>query len=352
MLLDVSRHFMTRDFVKRLIDLLALYKMNRFHWHLTDDQGWRLAMDRYPRLTEVGAWRVDSDGSTYGGFYSQDDVREVIAHAQARCVAIVPEIDMPGHSLAALAAYPEFSCTGGPFDVETRWGIFRDVYCVGNDKTFAFLEGILDEVMSLFPDEYIHIGGDECPKKRWRDCPRCKERIQQEDLSNETELQGYFTRRIGQFLSSRGRKVIGWDEILEGGTAPEMIVQSWRGIEGALAAARSGHDAIVSPTSHAYFDYHVAMTDLRKVYSLEPVPEDLDEALYRHILGGECNLWTERIRQEDVDAMLFPRMLAMAECLWSPPARKDFVDFHRRVRAHYARLDALGVAYGKESGHA
>jgi hexosaminidase len=349
MLLDCGRHFMTKDFVKRYIDLLADHKMNRLHWHLTEDQGWRIEIKKYPKLTEVGAWRKYEDGTVYGGFYTQEDIKEVVAYAQSRYVTIVPEIEMPGHSVAALAAYPEYSCTGGPFEVETQWGVHKDVYCAGNDSTFHFLEDILTEVLALFPSEYIHIGGDECPKERWKACAKCQTRIKSERLQNEHELQSYFIKRIEKFLRSKNRRLIGWDEILEGGLAPAATVQSWRGVDGAIAAAKSGHDAIVSPTSHAYFDYDVGTTDLRKVYSFEPIPPELSKKERRHILGGECNMWTERAPQETVDSKVFPRLVAMAECLWSFPEHKDFANFHQRLQRHYQRLDALGVKYGAES---
>ncbi len=355
MLLDCGRHFMDKDFVKRTIDLLAYHKMNRLHWHLTEDQGWRIEIEKYPRLTEIGAFRHYADGSTYGGFYSREDIKEVVAYAKERFVTVVPEIEMPGHSLAALAAYPEFSCTGGPFEVATQWGVHKDVYCAGKDATFRFLEDVLIEVMELFPSTYIHIGGDECPKDRWQACAYCQDRIRAEGLADEQELQSLFIKRIERFLASHGRRLIGWDEILEGGLPPAATVQSWRGMEGAIAAARSGHDAIVSPTSHAYFDYDIATTDLRRVFHFEPVPGELRADEARHILGGECNMWTERAPQETIDSKVFPRILAMAEVLWSPRVATEdkearFRDsFRPRLRRHYARLDQLGVAYGPEA---
>ncbi|MFH1842381.1 MAG: beta-N-acetylhexosaminidase [bacterium] len=346
LLLDCCRHFVTKDFVKRTIDLLALHKLNRLHWHLTEDQGWRLASDRYPRLIGVGAWRPSADGERYGGFYSQQDIREVVAYAASRHVTVVPEIEMPGHATAALAAYPEFSCRGEALAVKTEWGIFDEVFCAGNEATFEFLEQILGEVMALFPGEYIHIGGDECPRKRWRDCSRCQARIRDEGLADEDALQGYFTGRIARFLARHGRRAMGWDEILDGGLPAGAAVQSWRGLEGAVAAARAGHDAIVSPTSHAYFDYDVSVTDLRKVYGFDPVPPGLTADQRRHILGGEACLWTERAPQETIDGKLFPRLLAMAECLWSAPGGKDFEDFQQRVQRHNQRLSTLGVKSG------
>jgi hexosaminidase len=349
MLLDCCRHFMTKEFVKRQIDLLAYHKMNTLHWHLTEDQGWRIEIKGYPKLTETGAWRLGEDGTPYGGFYTQKEIREVVEYARERYVQVIPEIELPGHAVASLAAYPEHSCTGGPFEVETNWGVHKDVYCAGKERTFQFLEEVLAEIVELFPAPYIHIGGDECPKDRWRACPDCQARIVDEGLKNEHELQSYFIGRIEGFLSTRGRRLIGWDEILEGGLAPGATVQSWRGMDGALAAARAGHDAIVSPTSHAYFDYDIGAIDLRQVYSFEPIPPGLDIEESRHILGGECNMWTEYAPQETIDSKVFPRILAMAERLWSPKARNDYREFHKRVRRHYGRLDRLGVDYGPES---
>ncbi len=349
MLLDCGRHFMKKDFVKRYIDLLAGIKMNRLHWHLTEDQGWRIEIKKYPRLTEIGAWRKYEDGTVYGGFYTQDDIREVVAYAKSRFVTVVPEIEMPGHSTAALAAYPQFSCTGGPFEVSTLWGVHKDIYCAGNDSVFTFLQDVLDEVIDLFPSKYIHIGGDEAPKARWRECGKCQQRIKDEGLADEHELQSYFIRRIGKYLNSRGKRLIGWDEILEGGLAPDATVQSWRGVDGALAAARSGHDAIVSPTTHAYFDYKVYKLDMRKVYEFDPVPEGLEPEFEKHILGGECNVWTERIPQEKVDYMVFPRILAMSENLWSAKEKDSFAAFLKRVDLRYPALKNMGVTWGPEA---
>jgi len=349
MLLDCGRHFMSKEFVKRYIDLLAVHKMNRFHWHLTEDQGWRIEIKKYPLLTEIGAWRTDDAGTRSGGFYTQDDIREVVSYARSRFVTVVPEIEMPGHSVAALAAYPELSCTGGPFEVPTLWGVYKDVYCAGNDRTFAFLEDVLSEVIDLFPGPYIHIGGDEVPKDRWKACRRCQARLKAEGLKDESELQSYFVRRIERFLSSRGRLLIGWDEILEGGLAPNAIVQSWRSFDGALAAARSGHDSIVSPVSHAYFDFDLSRTDLRQVYAFEPVPPGLTAEEARHILGGECNMWTEYAPQETIDGKVFPRILAMAEALWGRFEDRNFRDFRSRLEAHRPRLEALGVRGGEEA---
>jgi len=348
LLLDCSRHFMEKDFVKRYIDLLALYKMNVLHWHLTEDQGWRIEIKKYPKLTEVGAWRDDGKGGKYGGFYTQEDIKEIVQYAQERGVTVVPEIELPGHSQAALAAYPALSCTGGPFEVQTEWGVFKDIYCAGNDSTFQFLEDVLTEVIALFPSKYILIGGDAAPKIRWEQCDKCQNRIKTEGLHDEHELQSYFIKRIEKFLNENDSQIIGWDEILEGGLAPGATVQSWRGFEGAAEAAKSGHQAIVSPTSHAYFDYAIHDIDMEKVYDFEPVPEGLSVAEAALILGGECNMWSERAPQHLVDSKVFPRMLAMAEVLWSDSTNRNYNEFTSRVQQQYKILDKLGVKYGFE----
>jgi hexosaminidase len=340
---------MSVDSIKALLDKLALHKFNVLHWHLTEDQGWRLEIPGYPRLTEIGAWRTEIDGSTHGGFYTADDVRDVVAYAEARGINIVPEIEMPGHSVAALAAYPEFSCTGGPFEVETQWGIHRDVFCPGRDETFAFLEDVLTHVMEIFPGRYIHIGGDEVPKERWRDCEHCQARIRDEGLTGEDDLQSWFIGRIGEFLAVHDRRLIGWDEILTGGLPGDpdtYVIQAWRGMDEAAAAANAGHDVIVSPTSHAYFDYDPGVLDLQQVFDFRPVPAGLDETATRHILGGQMNLWTEYIPQARVDTMLFPRLAAMAEALWTGADDRDFAGFLDRLHGHGPVLDHLGVQAG------
>jgi len=356
MLLDCGRHFMTKDFIKRYIDLLAYHKMNVLHWHLTEDQGWRIEIKKYPRLTEIGAWRGEGN-ERYGGFYTQADVKEIVEYAKSRYVTIVPEIEMPGHCVAALASYPELSCTGGPFKVSTRWGVHEDVYCAGNEKTFEFLEGVLTEVLELFPSEFVHIGGDEVPKTRWKTCPKCQARIKAEGLKDENELQSYFIRRIERFLNSKGRRLIGWDEILEGGLAPNATVQSWRGMKGAIAAATAGHDVVSSPTSHCYINFPQApdptapdwmgLITLEKIYSFEPTPPELTPEQAKHVLGAECNLWTEHAPQERIDGLAFPRLCALAEVAWSPKERRDWDDFTERLKTHSRRLDALGVKYYK-----
>lgn len=349
LLLDCSRHFMEVDFIKRYIDLLAYHKMNVLHWHLTEDQGWRIQIKQYPDLTNIGAWRKQKDGSIYGGFYTQEQIKEIVEYAIIRGVTVVPEIELPGHSLAALAAYPKYSCTGGPFDVENDWGVFKDIYCAGNDSTFNFLENILDEVIDLFPSKYIHIGGDEAPKYRWENCSKCQKRISDEGLLDEHELQAYFIQRIANYLHSKGKNLIGWDEILEGGLAEGATVQSWRGFDGAIEAAKSGHDAIVSPTSHAYFDYDISAIDLQKVYNFDPIPDTLIADEEKFIIGGECNMWTERAPQNTVDSKVFPRILAMAEVLWKYPNNRNYDKFYNRVQQHYKRLDILEVGYGLET---
>jgi len=354
MLLDCCRHFMTKDFVKRYIDLLAYHRMNVLHWHATEDQGWRIEIKKYPRLSEIGAWRGEGN-ERHGGFYTQEDIKEIVAYAAARYVTVVPEIEMPGHSMAALASYPELSCTGGPFEVSTKWGIREDVYCAGSERTFEFLEDVLSEVIELFPSEFIHVGGDECPKTRWEKCAKCQARIKAEGLADEHELQSYFIRRIERFLNGKGRRLIGWDEILEGGLAPNATVQSWRGMSGAVAAAKSGHDVIVSPTSHCYLDYaqarrpgeptRMGFIDLETAYSLEPTPPELTPDEARHVLGAEGNMWTEHAPQERVDHQVFPRLCALAEVTWSPADARDWKDFSERMKTHCRRLDALGVTY-------
>lgn len=349
MLLDSGRHFFSVDVVKKYIDLLALYKMNILHWHLTEDQGWRIAIDSFPKLTTVGAFRTETDGSIYGGFYTKNQIKDIVAYATERAITIIPEIEMPGHSQAALAAYPELSCTGNSIGVANNWGVFKDIYCAGNEQTFAFIETVLTEVMDLFPSEYIHIGGDEAPKTRWEACPKCQKRIVDEHLKNEGELQSYFIKRIEKFLNSNGRKLIGWDEILEGGLSPNATVQSWRGQDGGIEAANHNQFAIMSPTSHCYFDYGIASIDLQKVYQFDPIPKNLPIEKQNFILGGECNLWSEYIPTEaNLDSKTFPRILAMTEVLWSYPKIRDFDAFYNRVQNQYQLLNVMNVAYGLE----
>jgi hexosaminidase len=374
--LDVSRHFFSKEFVKKYIDLLAMYKMNTFHWHLTDDNGWRIEIKKYPKLTQIGAWRVDreelpwgdrppqqpGEKATYGGFYSQDDIREVVRYAQERYITIIPEIEMPAHSREVLAAYPQFSCTGGPFTVPpgSYWPN-SDILCAGNDSTFIFLQDVLAEVMQLFPSKCIHVGGDEADKTEWKKCPKCQARMKSEGLKDEKELQSYFMSRMGKFISSKDHKMIGWDEILEGGLAPDATVMSWRGVEGGIAAARQGHDVIMTPTNYCYFDYYQADPDfepkaiggyvpLKKVYSFEPVPKELNKAESRFILGAQGNLWTEFIpTSQQAEYMALPRMIALAEVDWTPAEMKDWTSFRIRLNDQFKRLDKMQVNYSKGS---
>lgn len=369
--LDVCRHFFPKEFIKKYIDYIAMHKMNTFHWHLTEDQGWRIEIKKYPRLTKIGAWRKETlkgdlnnlphkfDGKRYGGYYTQEEIKEIVAYAKRRFVTIIPEIEMPGHSLAALAAYPDISCTGGPFEVRTTWGISQDVYCAGKEKTFKFLENVLSEVIELFPSKYIHIGGDECPKKRWEDCPDCQRRIRENDLKDEHELQSYFIKRIESFLHSKNRILIGWDEILEGGLAPRATVMSWRGMQGGIKAAQQGHDVIMTPTSHCYFDFYQGEPDfepkaiggytpLRKVYSFDPIPGVLSKKDKKHILGAQGNVWTEYIPESDqVEYMAIPRMAALAEVVWSAPENRDWRDFLNRMEYQFKRYKKMGINFAK-----
>ena len=369
--LDVCRHFMPKEFVKKYIDLLAIHKMNIFHWHLTEDQGWRIEIKKYPKLTEIGAWRDETlvghhgqqphqfDGKRHGGFYTQEDVREIVEYARQRYITVVPEIEMPGHSLAALAAYPEYSCTGGPFKVRTKWGIEPDVYCAGNDQTIAFLQDVLTEVLALFPSEFIHIGGDECPKDRWKECPKCQARIEAVGLKDEHELQSWFIHQMDTFLAERGRRLIGWDEILEGGLAPGATVMSWRGEDGGIAAAKAGHDVVMAPTTYTYFDYYQAdpneeplaiggFLPLEKVYGYNPIPDELTAQQAKHVLGAQGQLWTEYMKEGDrVEYMAYPRACALAEVVWTPLEKKDYENFQSRLKTHMQRLENLGVNYRK-----
>jgi hexosaminidase len=365
--LDVGRHFRDVDFVKRYIDLLARYKLNTFHWHLTEDQGWRLEIRKYPRLTEVGACRAETvvarefdpyrgDGVPHCGFYTQDEVREVVRYAAERHVTVVPEIEMPGHSQAALAAYPELGCGPGPYSVWTMWGVSEHIYCP-SEPTFAFLQDVLGEVMELFPSKFIHIGGDEAPKTAWKRSELAQQVMRRERLKNEEELQSWFIHRIDRFLTSNGRRLVGWDEILEGGLAPGATVMSWRGMVGGIAAARAGHDVVMTPTSHLYFDYYQGdprheplagggMVTLERVYGYEPVPSSLTRAQARHILGAQGNVWSEYMRDAaHVEYMAVPRMLALAEVVWSPRAARDWDGFVSRLPAQFTLLDRLGVNY-------
>jgi hexosaminidase len=372
--LDVSRHFLPKEFIKTYIDILAMHKMNVFHWHLTDDQGWRIEIKKYPLLTEISAWRVDRESQewnardpqregepvTYGGFYTQDEIRDIVRYAADRFITIVPEVEMPAHTTAALAAYPQFSCTGGPFTVPPGgvWPI-TDIYCAGNDSTFIFLRDILTEIMALFPGKYIHIGGDEADKSEWKKCPKCQKRIIAESLRDEGELQSYFIRRIEKFLIEHDRRLIGWDEILEGGLAPEATVMSWRGMDGGIAAARQAHDVVMTPGSYCYLnDYQGkpateppaggGVLTLHRVYSFEPIPPELSADEAKHILGGQGCLWGEYVpTPKHAEYMLLPRLAALAEVFWSPSESRKWVDFVPRIEHLTKRYQTLNYNFAK-----
>ncbi len=366
--LDVSRHMYSVNFIKKYIDALALLKMNTFHWHLTDDQGWRVEIKRYPELNTIGSYRNETlighyndtphqfDGKKYGGFYTQKEIKDIVKYAQDRHITIIPEIEMPGHSQAVIAAYPKLGCTLNPVEVATKWGVFEEIYCT-RESTFTFLENVLDEVLELFPSENIHIGGDEAPKTRWKTCSECQKRMKTEGLKNEQELQSYFIRRIEKYLNNKGRQIIGWDEILEGGLAPNATVMSWRGIEGAVTAAKEKHKVIMTPTSHSYFDYYQSDNEneplaiggflpLEKVYHFNPMPEALNKEEQQYILGAQGNVWTEYMPTEDkVEYMVFPRLLAMSEVVWSKNENKNYSGFISRLESFNKRLEALDIKY-------
>lgn len=363
MMLDCSRHFFSIDFIKKFIDLIALHNMNTFHWHLNDDQGWRIEIKKYPKLVEIGSVRTGTvmgrnsdvdDSIKYGGYYTQDQCREIVEYARQRHITVIPEIDMPGHMKAVLASYPNLGCTGGPYKVGHNWGVYYDVLCIGNEDTFKFVEGVLDEIIDIFPSRYIHIGGDETPTKRWSECSKCEKIMQKEGLPIN-KLQAYFTNRIEKYLNSKGRSIIGWDEILDGDINKSATIMSWRGIEPGEKGAKMGHDVIMSPTSHCYFDYaqtkeqysepltQVHALDVEQVYSLDPAPKTMSEESKKHILGVQANLWTEYISNPNLATyMLLPRMAALSEVQWTRPAQKDFKQF--KIRA--TRLSKLYDKYG------
>ncbi len=363
MLIDVCRHFLTVEEMKRQIDVLALFKINRLHWHLTEDQGWRIEIKKYPRLTEVGSKRIEGDGTEYGGFYTQEEIKELVAYASERFITIIPEIEMPGHSMSAIKAYPELACnpktqSGKEYELRNIWGVEDDVYCAGNDKFFEFISDVIDEVAPLFPGEYFHIGGDECPKVRWKQCPRCQKRIKDEGLKDEHELQSYVIRRAQDILAKHGKKLIGWDEILEGGLAPSATVMSWRGEAGGIQSANMGHDVIMTPGDGGlYIDHYqgdskiepVAIfgyAPLEKTYSYYPVPKDIAEDKRHHILGAQANLWGEYLYSAKLyEYRAYPRVIALAELTWTTQKQKDFADFSRRLNNAYVRLDAFGINY-------
>ncbi|MBN2732419.1 MAG: beta-N-acetylhexosaminidase [Balneolaceae bacterium] len=363
--LDVARHFFSVSFIKQYIDLLAMHKMNRFHWHLTEDQGWRIQIKQYPKLTEIGAWRDSTlvghygtdryDGERYGGYYTQEEIREVVQYAKKRHVTIIPEIEIPGHSSAALAAYPELSCNPDKqYHVQTTWGIFEDIYCP-SETTFTFLENVLTEVMKLFPSQYIHIGGDEAPKDAWKNSQLAQRVIEREGLENEEELQSYFITRIEKFLNKHGRQIIGWDEILEGGLAPNATVMSWRGEKGGIKAAKQGHNVVMTPGSPLYFDYYQAdaeteplaigwLNTLKETYSYEPTPDELTKEESRYILGAQGNVWTEYMKSGNkVEYMAYPRASALSEVVWSPKEKRNWDGFLQRLQTHFQRLEFMGV---------
>ena len=373
LMLDVSRHFFNKDYVKQYIDRMARYKFNSFHWHLTDDNGWRIEIKSRPKLTQIGAWRVprvgrwnliepphEGEADTYGGFYTQDDIREVIAFAKSRFITVVPEIEMPAHSLAALAAYPELSCTGGPFRVNPgspNRPRADNVYCPGNEDTFTFLNQVLTEVSALFPSAYVHVGGDEAYKGFWHECPKCQRRMAEEHLKNEDELQAYLMRRAEKMLAEKGKKLIGWDEILAGGLPDTAAVMSWRGMAGGVAAAKAGHKVVMSPNSFAYLDLYqgdpslepetYSQLRLSKSYQFDPVPADVDPAM---ILGGQGNLWTEQVpTTRHAEYMTWPRGLALAETLWSPRTAISWPAFVSRMEAQFRRLDEAQVNYSRSA---
>jgi len=368
--LDVCRHFFTVKEVKKYLDYLAMYKMNVFHWHLTDDQGWRIEIKKYPKLTEIGGYRNGTlighysetperyDTIRYGGFYTQDEIKDVIEYAGTRHIQIVPEIEMPGHALAALAAYPMLACTPGPFEVGKSWGVFKDVFCP-SELTFNFLQDVLTEVCELFPGKYIHIGGDECPKDRWKESSFCQELMKKEGLKDEHELQSYFVQRMGKFLQTKNKKLIGWDEILEGGIAEDATIMSWRGYAGGVTAAKQKHDVVMTPTAYCYFDYYQSASPneplaiggylpLNMVYRFEPVADVLTADESKYILGTQGNIWTEYIDTwKKLEYMAMPRMAALAEVAWTKKELKDYDGFARRLSSHTKLLSFLNVNYSK-----
>ena len=373
--LDVCRHFSPKEEVMAYLDQLAFLKINKFHWHLTDDQGWRIEIKKHSLLTEVGGWRYRTMAGHYtdvpyrwideriGGYYTQEDIKEVLAYAEKRFITVIPEIEMPGHAVAALTAYPQYSCSGGPFEVEGRWGIFNDIFCT-REETFGFLQDILDEVAELFPGQYIHIGGDEAPKIRWERCHACQTRMKELGLKDEHELQSYFTNRMGNYLLEKGKRFIGWDEILEGGELPsEAIVMSWRGTEGGIVAAQKGHDVIMNPTYAFYLDYYQSQlpseplaiggyVPLQTVYEYNPTPKELTEDEAKHILGPQANLWTEYLpTREHREYMIFPRILALAENGWIPQDRKDYENFALRLTSLLGHYDVMEINYSKAFLH-
>jgi len=364
LMLDCGRHFFSVDFIKQYIDFLASYKLNTFHWHLTEDQGWRIEIKKYPRLTAVGSCRngtaighnQGNDSIKYCGYYTQAQIKEVVKYAADRFVTVVPEIEMPGHSVAALTAYPYLGCTKGPYQVGMKWGVENDVYCAGNDSTYKFIQDVLDEVLALFPSKLIHIGGDECPKVRWKTCPVCQKRIKDLGLKDEHALQSYFVQRIEKYLNSKGRQIIGWDEILEGGLAPNASVMSWRGEQGGIDAAKQHHTVVMTPGTYVYFDHSQNKPEdsltiggylpLQVVYNYEPVPAALTEAEAKYVLGAQANVWTEYMTNPGkIEYMLFPRLAALSEVLWSQKGTKNWDGFVARMPTQYKRYQLWQIKY-------
>ncbi len=359
--LDVSRHFFGIDVVKEYLDIMALHNMNTFHWHITDDQGWRIEIKKYPKLAQLGSQRKHTvigrnmgvyDDTPYGGYFTQDEAREVVQYAKDRYITVIPEVDMPGHMLGALKAYPELGCTGGPYETEGRWGVFEDILCAGNEQTYQFINDVLDELMDIFPSQIFHIGGDEAPRERWEKCPKCQQRIRELGLKGdgkyaaEAKLQGYFTNRVENYLISKGRRIIGWDEILEGDVNASAMIMSWRGVKGGLEAAEKGHDVVMAPTSHGYFDYYQtnpedwnnptlfkAYLPMERVYSLDPSPDSLSVVAKKHIIGAQANIWTEYIAYKNLlEYQMLPRAAAMCEVQWVMPKQKNYGEFLERER--------------------
>jgi hexosaminidase len=380
--LDVGRHFFPVSYVKKYIDYLALHKINYFHWHLTEDQGWRIEIKKYPKLTSAGAWRngtivghypgTASDKIKHGGYYTQNEVKEIVAYAALRYITVIPEVEMPGHSSAAIAAYPYLSCFpgqstninkpdawNGPIQgkqVQQTWGVFNDVFCAGKESTFKFLEDVLDEVLPLFPSKYVHVGGDECPKENWKKCTLCQQRMKENNLKSEHELQSYFIQRIEKYVNKKGKTLIGWDEILEGGLAPNAVVMSWRGEQGGIDAAAQNHQVIMTPGEYAYFDHSQLKKDdsltiggylpLSTVYKWQVVPAALNETQKKYVLGGQANMWTEYIdNTSKADYMLFPRITALSEALWSAPGVKNWDNFRDKLKVQEQRYKLWGVNY-------
>ena len=366
MMLDCGRHFWSVDFIKKFIDILALHNMNVFHWHLNDDQGWRIEIKKYPRLTEIGSKRsctvlghnsdID-DGTPYGGFYTQDEARDVVKYAAERHITVIPEIDMPGHAVAALASYPELGCTGGPYSVGYGWGVYEDVLCLGNEKVYTFLQDVIDELIDIFPAKYIHIGGDESPTTRWEHCPKCLALAKANNVDAK-HLQSVFTNRIEKYINAKGKRIIGWDEIAQGAINKSATIMSWRGVEPGSKATEAGHDVIMSPTTYCYFDYYQSENKdkepmciggylpVSKVYGFDAAPESLSETAKKHILGVQANLWTEYISTTNmVEYMVLPRMAALSEVQWTPTARKNFDEFVKRETHMTSIYDRCGYRY-------